>query len=125
MTVMLLWVYVLNAALLIVHEMDSVRWREWELFGLPGGVEGFLLVHVPLLLPILYGIAAIGDSLRLGLVISLALSLGGLLAFGLHTYLIRKGGREFTTPVSQAILWSILVMSLIQASLTVRAMLSM
>ncbi len=122
---MLLWVYVLNATLLIVHEMDSVRWREWELFGLPGGVEGFLLIHVPLILSILYGIVALGDGLQLGLVISLALSLGGLLAFGLHTYFIRKGGREFTTPVSQAVLWSILAVSLIQAALTVRAMLSM
>ncbi len=125
MTGMLLWVYVLNAALLIVHEMDSVRWREWELFGLPGGVEGFLLIHIPLLLPILYGIAALGDGLRLGLLISLALSLGGLIAFGLHTYYIRKGSREFTTPVSQAVLWSILATSLIQAALTVRALLSM
>ena len=26
------WVYALNATLLIVHEMDSVHLREWDLF---------------------------------------------------------------------------------------------
>ncbi len=101
MTRMLLWFYVLIATLLIVHEMDSVRWREYELFGLPGGVEGFLLIHLPLLSPILYGIAALCDGHSLGLVLSLALGLIGLLAFGLHTYLIKRGSSEFTTPVSQ------------------------
>jgi hypothetical protein len=32
----------LNLALLITHEIDSAFWKEWNLFGLPGGVQEFL-----------------------------------------------------------------------------------
>ena len=45
----LLWLYLTNAVLLINHEIDSAYWKEWELFRLPGGIAGFLLLHSPLL----------------------------------------------------------------------------
>lgn len=44
----LLWLYVVNTVLLINHEIDSAYWHEWELFNMKGGVEGFLLIHLPL-----------------------------------------------------------------------------
>ena len=31
---------ILGAALLVVHELDSTFWREWELFGLPDSADG-------------------------------------------------------------------------------------
>ncbi len=37
---MLRSLYLANATLLVVHELDSVFWREWELFRLPGGEAG-------------------------------------------------------------------------------------
>lgn len=33
-TPLLQWLYLLNAAALITHEIDSAYWREWELFGI-------------------------------------------------------------------------------------------
>jgi hypothetical protein len=45
-----------NSVLLINHEIDSAYWKEWELFRLPGGIAGFLLIHFPLLFLILYGL---------------------------------------------------------------------
>ena len=31
--------YFVNSVLLIVHEIDSAYWEEWNLFRLPGGGE--------------------------------------------------------------------------------------
>lgn len=53
---LLLGFYLANSVLLINHEIDSVYWREWELFKLPGGPTGFLLLHFPLLFLILFGL---------------------------------------------------------------------
>ena len=47
MTQLLFWLYIVNLTLLILHEMDSAYWKEWQLFHLPGGVGGFLLIHLP------------------------------------------------------------------------------
>ena len=44
----LFWIYLVNVVLLILHEKDSTYWKEWNLFHLPGGLTGFLLIHFPL-----------------------------------------------------------------------------
>ena len=43
-TPLLLWLYLLNAAVLITHEIDSAYWHEWDLFGIPGGIQFFLVL---------------------------------------------------------------------------------
>jgi hypothetical protein len=115
----LLWVYLINATLLINHEIDSAYWHEWELFKLPGGIVGFLLVHFPLLLLVLYGLVLVSQGTLAGLIISLILSLSGLFAFSIHTYFIRRGREEFNTPMSLFILRATLVVSLVQAALSI------
>jgi hypothetical protein len=115
----LLWVYIVNAMLLINHEIDSAYWHEWELFKLPGGIAGFLLVHFPLLFLVLYGLVLVSQGTLAGLVISLILSLSGIFAFTIHTYFIRRGRDEFNVPMSRFILTATLVVSLIQAALTI------
>lgn len=52
----LFWLYLSNSVFLINHEIDSAYWKEWELFNLPGGITGFLLIHFPLLICVLYGL---------------------------------------------------------------------
>jgi hypothetical protein len=49
MSEVLFWIYLLNTVVLIIHEIDSAYWKEWELFRLPGGVTGFLNLHFPIL----------------------------------------------------------------------------
>jgi hypothetical protein len=115
----LFWIYLVNAVLLINHEIDSAYWQEWELFHLPGGIGGFLVVHFPLLFVVLYGLVLVFQQSPAGLIFSLLLSLGGLFAFGIHTYFLRKGRDEFTSPISQFILVATLAASLLQAAVTV------
>ena len=115
----LFWVYLINAVFLILHEIDSAYWKEWELFRLPGGVTAFLLVHIPILLLVLYGLVLVSQRTAAGLILSLILSFAGVFAFSIHGYFIRRGRDEFKSPISQAILVAALAVSLVQAAITV------
>ena len=97
-------IYCINAVLLITHEIDSAYWEESELFQLPGGINGFLLLHFPLIFFVMYGLVLLNRGTTDGLVLSVVLSLGGLFAFSIHQYFLRKGHEEFNTPLSQLIL---------------------
>jgi len=114
----LFWIYLLNAVLLINHEIDSAYWKEWELFRLPGGITGFLLVHFPILFLVLYGLVLVHQGTLAGLILSLVLGFGGLFAFSIHTYFLRRGRKEFSMPISRFMLIAILFLSLVQAAVT-------
>ena len=116
---LLFWLYISNAVLLIDHEIDSAYWREWELFKLPGGITGFLLLHVPLLFFILVGLVLVTKNLFSGLIFSFILCLGGIFAFVIHTYFLRTGRTEFNKPLSKIILWLTLLVSLVQLAVTI------
>jgi hypothetical protein len=111
---LLFWLYLVNSVLLINHEIDSAYWKEWELFKLPGGLTGFLLLHFPLLLLILWGLILVSRQTFWGLIFSLVLCFGGIFAFTVHTYFLKKGHDEFNKPISKFILTAILLVSVAQ-----------
>jgi len=115
---LLFFVYVINAVLLINHEIDSAYWQEWKLFHLPGGESGFLLIHFPLLFVVLYGLLKVRQADPVGLLFSFLLAGGGFFAFFIHRYFIRKGNPEFKTAMSQFILNGTLLVSAAQMLLT-------
>ena len=115
----LFWLYLTNAILLITHEIDSAYWEEWKLFKLPGGIAGFLIIHFPLLFVIIYGLVLVSQEIFIGLIFSLLVSLGGVFAFAIHMYFIKKGRDEFKTSISMVILISTLLISIIQLAFTV------
>jgi len=110
----LFWLYMANSVLLINHEIDSAYWNEWKLFKLPGGITLFLLIHIPLLFAILYGLILVYENTFSGLIFSLVLSAAGIFAFTIHMYFIKKGHDEFKTPVSISILIGTLLVSIVQ-----------
>ena len=120
----LFWLYLINSILLINHEIDSAYWKEWELFKLPGGVNGFLIIHFPLLFFVLYGLVQVNEGTFAGLIFSLVLSGGGLFAFGIHSFYIKKGHRQFSTPISRLILTATLITSILQGGLSVYLLLT-
>ncbi|AKB85679.1 DUF6713 family protein [Methanococcoides methylutens] len=123
MSDILFWVYMINSVLLINHEIDSAYWKEWDLFKLPGGITGFLLIHIPVLFFVLYGLVLVYQQSYTGLIFSLILSFSGIFAFTAHMYFIKKGRDEFKIPMSMFILVSTLVVSLVQAYLTINLLL--
>jgi hypothetical protein len=96
--------YRLTAALLIVHEMDSAYWREWQLFGLPGGIEGFLALHVALALALLWGHERAIAGSRSGLWMALAVGGSGVATGAIHGAFLVRGASEFRTPASLALI---------------------
>jgi hypothetical protein len=118
----LLWIYVINATLIIVHEIDSAYWKEWELFKLPGKIDFFLVLHLFLIFIILLGIVFLLMDSILGLILSMILSLAGIFAFSIHSFFIKRGHTQFKTPVSQSILFTTLIISLIQLGFTLYKM---
>ena len=116
---LLFWLYLVNAVLLITHEIDSAYWKEWDLFKLPGDITGFLLIHLPILFLVLYGLVLVFQDSILGLWLSLLLSIAGVFAFAIHTFFINRGRTEFKTPVSLSLLVAMLAVSLAQTAVTI------
>jgi membrane-bound ClpP family serine protease len=115
----LLVLYLINATLLIVHEIDSAYWQEWKLFKMPGGPALFLFLHIPLVLTVLLGLVLLVWGATAGLVISGILGLAGIFAFIIHMSFIARGRQEFKTASSISVLWATLIFSLLQLALTV------
>lgn len=108
------WLYLLNATVLLTHQVDAAYWHEWEIFGLPGGVQLFLLLNLPIVALVLYGQRTLAMRRRSGVVISWLLVASGLLAAGLHSFFLLAGDRGFSLPVSLGLLIATLVLSLAQ-----------
>ena len=114
--------YLINFALLFTHEIDSAFWKEWELFRLPGGIQGFLTANFLLLIIALYGFKKLLSGEKSGHVFSLILARGGIFAFIIHGYFIFTGRDEFTLPasISMILLVLIFVVSVFQAYSTIK-----
>ncbi len=110
---LLIWSYVSAATLPIVHEIDSAYWREWELFRLPGGHAGFIILHVPLVLVLLFGLLAVVEERPSGIMLSLLVAAGGIFAFVIHDYFLRRGRAEFAVTTSRIVLGMLLIASVV------------
>ena len=112
------FIYLVNTSLLFTHEVDSSYWNEWNLFGIPGGIQLFLVMNFILIVIGLLGFRYVVLCKRSGLWFSLLQSLCGMFAFILHRIFILKGHKEFTLPVSEILLILILLVSVIQGFLS-------
>jgi len=68
---------------------------------------------------VIYGLILVDRQSFAGLFVSLVLSLSGIFAFIIHRYFNKKGQQEFTTRVSQMILNSTCIVSLVQLIMSI------
>jgi hypothetical protein len=108
------WLYLANASVLITHEIDSAYWREWALFGLPGGLQLFLILNLLLVVLVLYGLTQVFLWQRRAAAFSYLLAGTGFFAFSIHLFFIIRGHPEFRLPVSLGLLLATLVLSAMQ-----------
>ncbi|OHV98147.1 membrane protein [Janthinobacterium lividum] len=47
--------YFWTMLLLILHQVDAAYWREWEMFHVPGGIQGFLVFNLAAIALVLVG----------------------------------------------------------------------
>lgn len=96
--------YILNATLLLLHEIESAYEREWEILRLPGGITGFLIIHVPIIVFFFYGLIEIEKSSPMGAVFGIITGTGGVIPFIVHKVAVKKDDR-FNLAVSNAIIF--------------------
>lgn len=104
--------YILTTTLLLAHQIDAAYWREWDLFGIPGGIQVFVILNVLITFPFLAGLAAVASRTRAGVGFALALALLGIATFAIHVGFALRGHREFGVPTSWAVLCGALLSSL-------------
>jgi hypothetical protein len=96
--------YVINASLLLLHEIESAYVKEWEILKLPGKITGFLLLHIPILLLFFWGAIELGKQNTAGEIIALIVGFGGLIPFLVHKLLVKKKG-YFESAASNIIIY--------------------
>jgi hypothetical protein len=112
--------YLANASVLLVHQMDAAYWNEWTLFALPGGLALYLVLNVPIALALLLGYGAVAARRPSAVGYSWLLVASGLFAAGFHAVHLWRGDPAFRAPVSLALLADTLLLSVLQAGLLVR-----
>jgi hypothetical protein len=109
------WLYLMNATILITHQIDAAYWHEWELFAMPGGIQLNLLLNIPLIVLMLFGQQCLTQGRTAGMIFSWLLVAGGLIAVSIHSYFLLQGDDAFRLPVSVGLLASTFLLSLAQA----------
>ena len=85
-------IYILNSTLLLLHEIESAYEREWEILKLPGKITGFLLMHVPIIVIMFYGLIALEKNSTVGFILGFVFGIGGILPFLVHKLFVKRIG---------------------------------
>ncbi|MFC1711876.1 DUF6713 family protein [Patescibacteria group bacterium] len=97
-------IYIINASLLLLHEIESAYLKEWEILKLPGKITGFLLLNIPIILLLFWGVIEIERQTLVGQVIALMAGIGGLVPFVAHKLIVKKKG-YFDSMISDVIIY--------------------
>lgn len=101
---MIMAVYLVNAVLLLTHELESAAVHEWEILGLPGGNDGFMLMHLPIFALLLAGAAMIENGGAAGRALGVVAGLGGVAPLLVHKVFCRRPG-VFASALSNAVIF--------------------
>jgi hypothetical protein len=97
-------IYILNSTLLLLHEIESAYEKEWEILNLPGKITGFILLHIPVILIIFYGLIEIEKLSTVGLIAGIILGIGGLIPFFVHKVFVRRKS-HFSQLISNTVIY--------------------
>ncbi|ULQ61017.1 hypothetical protein K7I13_07130 [Brucepastera parasyntrophica] len=100
---MLIYIYILNATFLILHEIESGYEKEWEILKLPGKITGFLLFHIPIIFAFFYGAYSIIQYPQTRFIVSIIAGISGFIPFVIHKIIINKK-ESFNKPISNVII---------------------
>jgi hypothetical protein len=89
---------------LILHQVDAAYWREWEMFHVPGGIQGFLVFNLAAIAVVLLGYRHVllnTKQARRYVAVCAALGVGTCL---IHAGFALAGLEQFHLPLSMAII---------------------
>lgn len=96
--------FLLNATVLITHQIDSAFWHEWELFHIPGGNQVNLLLNLPIIALVLFAQGQVMANTKAALAYYKLLAFLGFLTVGIHSAFFAMGNEAFMQPMSIALL---------------------
>jgi len=115
---MLVLFYVMTATFLLLHEIESGYAKEWEILRLPGKITGFLLMHIPIVVGLFYGLYGIVVLPAARTPAGLILGASGFLPWLVHKVVVRKKG-YFDSVMSNIIIYGGAVCGLVLIVLSV------
>jgi len=96
--------YIINAILLLLHEIESAYEKEWRILKIPGAITGFLLLHIPIIFLMFYGIIEVERESKTGLILCVIFGIGGLIPFLVHKVFVKRVG-HFNLLISNIIIY--------------------
>ena len=114
--------YIINATLLLLHEIESAYEKEWELLKLPGSITGFLLMHVPIIIFLFYGALEIYNGTFTGIVTGIITGICGIIPFLVHKVFV-SGKDHFNLVISNIIIYLNILTGLLTAVLSINLLL--
>lgn len=110
--------YAINATLLLLHEIESAYEKEWELLKLPGKITGFLILHVPIILLLFYGLLEIEKHTSVGLIIGIIAGIGGIVPFLVHKVFVNRK-EHYNLLISNVLIYLNIISGIITVALSV------
>ena len=92
--------YAATCIALVVHQIDAAYWHEWEMFRVPGGIQGFLVFNAVAVGLLIFGFRALIRGTRLGVPSAMFCAALGILTGVLHAGFAVAGYDEFHLPLS-------------------------
>ncbi len=112
---------VCTIALTIAHQIDAAYWHEWDMFGLPGGIQLYNAMNIAIFVAIIASAIPLFRRSKHGYTCSLAIAAAAALILPIHAGFALAGYTQFHLPVSIAIIVGSFMTALLQAWLTLRA----
>lgn len=89
---------------LILHQIDAAYWQEWDMFYLPGGVQGFLVFNFAAIALVLVGYRHVVLATTQARFYASCCAALGLATFVIHAGFALAGREQFHLPLSMAII---------------------
>jgi hypothetical protein len=113
-------VHAVNVVLLTSHQVDAAYWHEWEVFGVPGGVDAFLAFNLAAVLVLVLGLVRVATGHPSAPLFSRICGGTGVVTVGLHAVFLFLDREAFWSPMSLGLLVAIAITSAAQLALAGR-----
>jgi len=104
--------------LLIIHQIDAAYWQEWEMFLIPGGIQGFLVFNIVIIPIVLFGYKSVIVNDNRACKYSYFCAALGIFTFIAHLFFILLNYSQFTLPLSILIIVLCLISGVYQIKQT-------
>jgi hypothetical protein len=106
--------YLITMSVLILHQIDAAYWKEWEMFYLPGGIQGFLLFNILAIPFVLVGYGQVIKRAANAKIFSYICGSLGIVTFLIHASFTLLDVDGFNLPLSILLIILCLVFGTLQ-----------